>query len=74
MKLTFQMCAELEHIAASERAGFLGLDIDQIPSKTYLALSRRKLIKPNVDGSVSLTSLGWVKVVSCGVDCEDIND
>lgn len=55
MKITGAMLDTLKAINAHERAGRIGADPDLYPTRTIVALTKRNLIRPNVDGSVRLT-------------------
>jgi hypothetical protein len=69
MKLTAAMHSELAHIYSWESSGYLGCPAHLIPTCTLLALSRRKLIERNVDGSRKLTDAGMAVLgTHLGVD------
>jgi hypothetical protein len=46
-------------IAVHERGGMIGAMPNLYPFRTMVALDRRGLITPNVDGSRRLTAAGW---------------
>lgn len=59
-KISAAMLDVLRAIAAIEQAGYIGARPGRYNASTIRALSRRSLIAPpNVDGSRSLTKLGW---------------
>lgn len=61
-KLSRSMLEVLEAIAQHERNGMIGAMPELYNQNTILALSKRDLIEPNVDGSRRLTKKGWAAV------------
>ena len=58
MKLTAGMYDALLSILAAQNAGFWGINPDRIPTKTYLAISRRGLTESKPHHGVRLSDRG----------------
>lgn len=62
MKMSAMMLDTLRAIAEHEKMGRIGALPSLYPTRTIIALGRRDLIEPNVDGSRRLTAKGWAAI------------